>query len=105
MNTKSYKGADAPFFHHLAIVMLTTAALLLLPLIAMQFDSGVVWTLSDFVIAGALLGGAGLLFIAALRLVRRPAARWAVGLVLAVALALTWIELAVGLFGTRFAGT
>ena len=35
-------------------------ALLSLPAIGMQFSSEVHWTLSDFVIAGLLIGGTGL---------------------------------------------
>ena len=36
--------------------------ILLIPLIAMQFADGVVWTPSDFIVAGTLLYGAGLTY-------------------------------------------
>jgi hypothetical protein len=42
-------------------VGLATALILLLPLVAMQFTNEVDWGVADFVVAGALLGGTGLL--------------------------------------------
>ena len=42
-------------------VALATALILLLPLVAMQVTDEVDWGVADFVIAGALLGGTGLL--------------------------------------------
>jgi hypothetical protein len=42
-------------------VALATALILLLPLVAMQITDEVDWGLADFAVAGALLGGTGLL--------------------------------------------
>jgi hypothetical protein len=42
------------------IILLAMAFLLLLPLVAMQLTDEVAWDLDDFVVAGALLLGAGL---------------------------------------------
>jgi hypothetical protein len=42
-------------------VAIATAFVLLLPLVAMQFTDEVNWGVADFVIAGVLLGGTGLL--------------------------------------------
>jgi hypothetical protein len=42
-------------------VALATAFILLVPLVAMQFTDEVDWGVADFVMAGALLGGSGLL--------------------------------------------
>jgi hypothetical protein len=42
-------------------VALVTAFILLLPLVAMQFTDEVDWGVADFVLAGVLLGGSGLL--------------------------------------------
>jgi hypothetical protein len=48
-------------------VALATACVLLVPLVAMQITDEVDWTLADFVLAGALLGGSGLLLELAAR--------------------------------------
>src|SRR5919109_2892900 len=48
-------------------VALATAFILLLPLVAMQITDEVNWGLADFVFAGALLGGTGLLLELAAR--------------------------------------
>ena len=82
----------------LALVVVTTIALLAIPLAAMQFTSEVDWGLGDFVAAGLLLVGAGGSYVVATRRVHRPATRaLAAGLVLVVSAAI-WAELAVGLF-------
>lgn len=74
------------------------AALLLLPLIAMQFTSQVNWGAGDFLAAAILLGCAGLALEAMVLLVRNTAARVAIGLAILAAVATVWAELAVGLF-------
>jgi hypothetical protein len=48
-------------------VALATACILLLPLVAMQITDEVDWGLADFAVAGALLGGTGLLLELAAR--------------------------------------
>ncbi|TNC70388.1 hypothetical protein FHG71_13010 [Rubellimicrobium roseum] len=74
---------------------------MLLPLVAMQVTGEVDWTLSDFVAAGVLLGGAGLLLELALRRTSGPAERAATGLALATGLLLAWVNGAVGLIGSE----
>ena len=82
------------------------ALLLLLPALAMQLGAeGVDWSGSDFVIMGGLLAALGLGVEAAVRLLTGWRSRLvAIGVVLMVFL-LIWIELAVGIFGTPFAGS
>lgn len=89
----------------IGIVVLITAAILLVPFIAMQFTSEVNWSAFDFVVAGVLLGGTGLAYVLSTMKMSSPRSRLAIGAVLAVALVLVWAELAVGLFGTPFAGS
>ena len=85
-------------------IVLTVALLLLIPLIAMQFTDEVEWTLFDFVVAGGLLLGTGLLCELVLRKVKKTEYRIAICLALLAALVLIWAELAVGIFGTPIAG-
>lgn len=79
--------------------------LLLIPLIAMQFTDEVKWSLSDFVIAGILLFGTGLTCELVLRKVKGNGSRFILCAVVLAALFLIWAELAVGVFGTPFAGS
>jgi hypothetical protein len=98
-------GTPQPLIKGLAIVMLVTSAILLVPLLAMQFSAEVDWNLTDFVIAGGLIALTGSLYVLAARVVTQTRYRAMVGAVLAILFVLTWAELAVGLFGTRFAGS
>lgn len=86
-------------------ILITVLILLLIPFIAMQFTDQVNWTLPDFIVAGALLLGTGLLIEFVLRKVNRTSYRVAILIVILTALILTWFELAVGIFGTPFAGS
>jgi len=86
-------------------ILLTVVIILLIPLIGMQFSSEVNWTVSDFVIMGTLLLGTGLLIELVLRKVKKAQDRIILCAALLVALFLIWAELAVGIFGTPFAGS
>jgi peptidoglycan/LPS O-acetylase OafA/YrhL len=85
-------------------VALVMAAILLVPFVAMRFTNEVNWTIVDFIVAAILLGGTGLAFILLARRTRQAKRRIAIGAVLLAALLLVWAELAVGIFGTPFAG-
>ena len=58
-----------PTYRSAVRVALVTTAVLLVPLVAMQFTEEVNWSLFDFAFAAALLGGTGLLLE---RAVRKP---------------------------------
>ena len=75
------------------------ALIVLLPLVAMRFTAEVNWTASDFVFAGVLIGGTGLLFELAVRMSRHPAYRAGVGLALAAIFLIIWANGAVGMIG------
>ncbi len=79
-------------------IVLVTAAILLIPLVAMQFTDQVVWTLSDFVMAGVLLLGTGLLRELIVRKVTKTSHRIILVGALFAALLLVWADLAVGIF-------
>jgi hypothetical protein len=82
-------------------VALATAFILLLPLLAMQFTDEVVWGLADFAVAGGLLFGAGLTYQLVARKGSNIAYRIAVGVAVAAALIIVWMNLAVGLIGSE----
>ncbi len=75
--------------------------ILLLPSVAMQFTDEVNWDETDFIFAGALIGGTGLTFELAARATANYAYRAAVGVALAAAFLLIWLNLAVGIIGTE----
>lgn len=85
-------------------IMATITGLLFIPLIAMQFSKEVNWSIFDFIVMGVLLLSTGLLCELVLRKVKSIKNRIIIcGTVLFVFL-LIWVELAVGIFGTPFAG-
>lgn len=86
-------------------IMATIATLLFIPLIAMQFTKEVNWTLFDFVVAGGLLISTGLTYELIQRKVTRISYRLVLCGILLIAFVLIWIELAVGIFGSPFAGS
>lgn len=86
-------------------ILIAAAFLLSIPLVAMQFTDDVKWSAFDFILAGVLLLGTGLVCEVALRVIRKPQHRIAVCAAILAALVLVFIELAVGLFGTPFAGS
>ncbi|MBD7941114.1 hypothetical protein [Brevundimonas guildfordensis] len=71
---------------------------LLTPLVAMQFTQEVGWGLEDFLFAGVLLVGAGLLLELVLWTVRAPWARLVLAGLIGLAVLTIWAEAAVGIF-------
>lgn len=92
-------------FKDIGLVLTGTAAILMLPMLGMQFTDEVNWTPSDFVLMGALLSGTGFMLMLVARKVRNPRYKMLAGAGLVLALLLVWAELAVGIFGTPFAGS
>jgi len=88
----------------LIIILLISASLLLIPLIAMQFTDEVNWTLFDFIIAGVLLMGTGLLIELVIRKIKQIRYRIAIIVAIVIFFLLIWAELAVGIFGTPLSG-
>lgn len=90
--------------NRLIIILITSLVILFIPLIAMQFTNEVNWTIFDFVIAGILLIGTGLVCEFTLRKIKKTKYRIAIILAILVILFLIWAELAVGIFGSPFSG-
>lgn len=87
------------------IILAIVLGILLIPLVAMQFSEEVKWTLSDFIVAGALLLTAGFCLDLILRKVGTRKNRILLAVLLLLVVLLVWAELAVGIFGTAFAGS
>ena len=85
--------------------MITTVFLLLIPFVAMRFTAEVRWGVFDFIVAAGLLLAAGLAIDAALRKATKLEHRVAACVGIIAILAVVWIELALGLFGTPLAGS
>jgi len=88
----------------LKIIITAAAILLLIPFIAMQFTEEVNWTLTDFVIGGALLFGTGLVIELVLRNSQKIKYPNTLLVAVIILFLLIWAELAVGIFGTPFSG-
>ncbi len=82
----------------LLTVAVVTAAILMIPLVAMQFTSEVVWTGLDFVAAGVLLAFTGLVLVTALRRLRTAKSRLLAAGVIGIGFLYCWAEMAVGIF-------
>lgn len=86
-------------------ILLSVLIILLIPFIAMLFTNEVNWSIYDFFIMGVLLLITGLFCELLFRRVKSlPNTIIVCGIIL-FALFLVWVELAVGIFGTRFAGS
>jgi peptidoglycan/LPS O-acetylase OafA/YrhL len=85
-------------------IFVGTALILSVPLIMMQVSSEWDWDLRDFIIIGTLLIGMGFVYeLVALRLQKKY--RPLIAMIVMTLVILIWAELAVGIFGTPFAGS
>lgn len=89
----------------LIIILTAMTILLLIPFIAMQYTEEVNWTVFDFLIAGTLLLGTGLMCEFVLRKASKTTYRIFICLAILLVFLLIWAELAVGIFGTPFGGS
>lgn len=88
-------------FIRLAIVM----AILTIPLLVMQVSDELDWGFFDFIIMGILLFGAISIVDLVLRKVQSMGFRMLLIASIFIVFFLIWAELAVGLFGSPFAGS
>lgn len=87
------------------IILSVIASILAIPLVAMQFTNEVQWDLRDFAVMGTLLLSTGLAIELVLRNLKTGILRTVILVAILLALFLIWAELAVGIFGTPFAGS
>lgn len=95
MSTQKMSSTTSKSIFYLALAV---AALLTIPLIAMQFTQEVQWTGLDFVVAGGLLLGFGFLYILGVRRIQSVRYRVVATFGFVATLFLVWAELSVGIF-------
>ncbi len=71
----------------------------------MQFTDEVNWSFGDFAMAAVLLLGSGFVFELIIRNIKNIKHRMIFYVAIIILLLLLWAELAVGLFGSPFAGS
>ena len=87
------------------IILAIVAMLLLIPFVAMQFTEEVQWNMADFVIMGTLLSVTGITCDLAWQKISGKYTRIFVCILVLLAFLLIWAELAVGVFGSPWAGS
>lgn len=87
-------------YRPLIVLAVTTAILLSIPFVAMQFTTGVSWSITDFIIMAALILGTGLSYILLSRTTANFMNRLGIGLMVVTAFLMIWANLAVGLIGS-----
>ncbi|CAD0223377.1 hypothetical protein [Chryseobacterium sp. JV274] len=78
--------------------------LLCIPLLGNLLSKEVNWSASDFLIAGALLFTTAFLINMVRNKIKKQSQKVLICIFILLALALIWVELAVGIFGSPFAG-
>ena len=90
--------------HPILIGVIIVILLLSIPLIAMQFTDSVIWSMADFILAGIIIFSVTQLILVVLKTAKYPKIKVILVTLIITILFLTWIELAVGIFGTPIAG-
>ena len=85
-------------------LLLVATVILVIPLVAMLFTNEVNWSLYDFIIATIELYSFSFAIEYTLRVIKSKKQRMLGITILLLLLLLLWVELAVGLFGSPFAG-
>ena len=86
-------------------IALRTGLLLLIPLFVMHFTDEVDWKAGDFIVMGILLFSTGLAYELIAKKMNTATRRIAVAIAIGLVFLLIWAELAVGIFGSPFAGS
>ncbi|MBB6333404.1 glucan phosphoethanolaminetransferase (alkaline phosphatase superfamily) [Chryseobacterium sediminis] len=79
--------------------------LLCIPLLGNLFSKEVNWSASDFLIAGTLLFTTAFLINLVRSKIKKQSKKVLICIFILLALSLIWVELAVGIFGSPFAGS
>ncbi|MBT8259683.1 MAG: hypothetical protein HKO92_12340 [Flavobacteriaceae bacterium] len=89
----------------IAIIISVVLGILLIPLVVMRFTEEVNWTISDFIIAGIILLGFGIVIELIIRKAKQSKYKAVFIAIVLVLLFLIWMELAVGLFDLLISGS
>ncbi len=87
------------------IIYALPLALLSIPLVGNLISNEVNWSVSDFLIAGVLLFTTAFLVNLIRNRIKKQSQKVLFTIFILLALALIWLELAVGIFGSPFAGS
>jgi hypothetical protein len=86
-------------------IPLACLSLLLIPMAAILISDEINWSIFDFLVMGVLLFSFGIGINLILKNTKNPKNRIAFFTMLILIFSLIWIELAVGIFGSPFAGS
>ncbi len=86
-------------------ILAAVSALLLVPLIAMQFTDEVNWNAADFLVMGLLLTGTALVTTVIAERLKQSRHKLMLSLFALAVVLVIWAELAVGIFGSPLAGS
>jgi hypothetical protein len=86
-------------------ILFVVILLLCIPFFAMQFNGSVHWSLGDFILMGLLLMGLGISITLILNRIKNRKKSLLYIWILIILFLLIWVELAVGIFNTSFAGS
>ncbi len=86
------------------LIYATPAVLLCIPLLGNMFSEEFDWSPGDFVIGAVLLFGTAFIIDLIQRIIKNKTYKILLGGAVLILLLLVWAELAVGIFGTPFAG-
>ncbi len=95
---------DSQILRPMLYIIGIVAFVLLVPLTAMQFTDEVQWGAEDFALAGGLLFAAFISIYLIFILAKCKLERLVFSFAVLGILVLIWLELAVGIFGSPFAG-
>lgn len=87
------------------LILAIVGTTLLVPMIGMNFSNEVNWSFFDFIVAGTLLLSSGFLLDFTARKISKTKYRVIVFITIISVLLFIWIELAIGVIGTPFAGS
>ena len=91
--------SEITFSQSIIRVALVTVAILIIPLIAMQFSNEVDWSPTDFIGMGALIFTIGFLYVLTTRFMSNIVYKVAIAAALGSTFLMIWTNLAVGLIG------